>query len=118
MEFDFFNEWNRTSTIKVGRHLMGKIVKLSSFQELSSNLDNFPEGTIDAGNQLERYSLSFSQKLLLTRDIGKILVDEAEKLHLNKNLKEIKIGSSDDLSVLSQLISIIWNKDTTHFTFG
>ena len=37
MDFDFFNEWEQLGTIKVGRQLSGKLVKLKSLEKMDVN---------------------------------------------------------------------------------
>lgn len=85
MDFDFFNEWEQLGTVKVGRHLSGKIVRLKSLEKMDVVQSTFPEGHSDEGCEIERYELG-NIKYLFAKEISNILSDECYKL--SKNLKK------------------------------
>lgn len=117
MELNFYKGWENLGTIKIGKDLMKKIIILQSFNSLSSEIESFPDDSIDKGNKIEKYYLNVEAKLSLVRDLSQILTDETNKLKI-KESDNIEIDPHDNLSILLDLLSKIWNQDTTHFAIG
>lgn len=119
MDFDFFNKWEQLGTVKVGRHLSGKIVRLKSLKQMDLVQSTFPEGYSDAGCEIERYELG-NIKYLFAKEISNILSDECYKL--SKELEESsKVELSDETNnpqVLVKLLALLLDPNATHFSLG
>lgn len=119
MDFDFFNEWEQLGTIKVGRQLSGKLVRLKSLEEMDVDQSTFPEGHSNEGSEIERYVLG-GVKYLFAKEISSILSDECHKLskELEEN-SEIELSSeTNNPQVLVKLLALLLDPDTTHFSLG
>lgn len=119
MDFDFFNEWEQIGTIKVGRQLSGKLVRLRSLEKMDVDQSTFPEGHSDEGCEVERYVLG-GKKYLFAKEISNILSDECHKLS-----KEPEESSKSELSseasnpqVLVKLLALVLDPKATHFSLG
>lgn len=119
MDFDFFNEWEQLGTIKVGRQLSGKLVRLKSLEKMDVNQSTFPEGHSDEGCKIERYVLG-RIKYLFAQEISNILSDECHKLS-----KELEESSKNELNseaknpqVLVKLLALVLDPKATHFSLG
>ncbi len=120
MELSFFKEWDSYTTIKIGRELMNKIVKLDSIDSLTIKEEAFPVGSTDEGNTIARYQLDNISKLYLLKDLNKVLLEEIEKEKLKQKQEgnTLDIEPYDNISVLIKLITVVWSNEVTHFSIG
>lgn len=119
MDFDFFNEWEQLETIKVGRQLSGKLVRLKSLEKMDVDQSTFPAGHSDEGCEVERYVLG-KVKYLFAKEISNILSDECHKLskELEENSKVELSSETNNPQVLVKLLAIVLDPETTHFSLG
>ena len=119
MEFDFFNEWELFKTVKVGRELMKKVAYLKSLENTSLVDSTFPLGHANEGATIERYLLTDS-KYLLAKELSDLLSNECHQLISTKSDTDLNTTSKkkSNPQVLAELISLVLDDKTTHFTLG
>jgi len=119
MDFDFFSEWEQLGTIKVGRQLAGKLVKLKSLEKMDLEQSTFPEGHSDEGCEVERYVLG-RIKYLFAEEISNILCGECHKLSKeSEGSSEVELSSeTNNPQVLVKLLALLLDSKATHFSIG
>lgn len=118
MDFDFFKDFERVGTIKLGSELTGKIINLDSFQEFEFFDLKFPEGHEDAGNITEAYNLE-KKRYEFAKDISKLIIDECTKI-IN-DIKHKKVDEFDlptNPQVLANLLELVLDTQANSFTMG
>lgn len=117
MEFDFFNEWDLVKTVKVGSKLMKKLTMLQSIGDMDVISSTFPEGHPDSGEEIERYLLK-SAKYSFAKDLSEILSDECQQRLNNEKPPKPTPDVLSDPQVLAELLALVLDDNTTHFTLG
>ena len=119
MDFDFFNDWEQAGTVKVGSELIKKVVYLKSFESMSLVDSTFPVGHSDEGAKIERYLLKDS-KYPFAKELSNLLSDECHVLISAKSNTDLSATSErkSNPQVLAELLSLILDDKTTHFTLG
>ena len=120
MEFDFFNEWERVKTVKVGSTLMKKIASLPSLDNMSLIDATFPAGHADAGEQIERYVLKDS-RYPFAEALSKLLIEECQTMTSNEgdsSAQNSESKTNNNSQVLVELLSLVLDDKTTHFALG
>ena len=118
MDFDFFKDFERIGSIKLGSELTEKIINLDSFQDFELFDLKFPEGHEDAGNVIDAYSLE-KKRYEFAKDIGKLVSDECTKIINDiKHKKVDKVNLPSNPQVLSNLLELVLNTQANSFTMG
>lgn len=119
MEFTFFNEWEELESVHVGSQLSNKIVKLKTFDEIEIINSFFPEDTINAGCEIDRYMLTVENKYPFIHDLSQLLLDECYKItHKKPEIDGVyKSKEMNNPQTLGRMIDLILNS-ATHFSLG
>ncbi len=117
MEFDFFNEWDLVKTVKVGSKLMKKLAMLQSIRDIDVISSTFPVGHPDEGEEIEQYLLK-NAKYSFAKDLSDMLSDECQQM-LNKGKPPKPTPDvPSDPQVLAELLALVLDDNTTHFSLG
>ena len=113
MEFDFFHEWESVQTVKVGSKLMEKLVTLQSIETMEVVDSTFPTGHPDEGVDIQRY-LFANSRYLFAQELSGVLSEECQKMAGNEG----KSIARNNPQVLIELLALVLDTRTTHFTLG
>lgn len=118
MDFDFFKGFECLGSVKLGSALTPKIIALNSFNALEIFELKFPEGHQDAGNVMDAYGLE-EQRYAFAKDISQLISEECSKILSNREKQKIeKSDSPSNPQVLSNLLSMVLDTESTSFTLG
>jgi hypothetical protein len=118
MDFDFYKNFQHMGSVKLGSELSGKFIVLESFQKLELFELKFPEGHEDAGNVMEVRRLE-ENRYELAKEISQMIFEECGKIIYGmKNKKVNNVDSPTNPEVLSSLLSMVLNTETTSFSMG
>jgi hypothetical protein len=114
MEFVFFQNWSESEVVKLGRELTRTVLSTPTLNEIEGKVEIFPEGNEEAGEEIERYELG-SKRYEIALDVIGTLAGECRNVVKNIDKQPQNFQKSDNLQVLSNLVSQILNKTNTHF---
>ena len=118
MEFDFFHEWESVQTVKVGSELMKKLVTLQSIETMTVVDSTFPAGHPDEGVDIQRY-LFANSRYLFAKELSDVLSEECHKMVGNEGESDSPTSNArNNPQVLNELLALVLDTRTTHFTLG